>query len=160
MSTRAYISTTDDNGTTAGVYHHWDGYPSGLGRTIYRAYQGHFRRDMDRLRAYLLAHTWSSVVNADFAHYPGYVNRSDLVQGIGLRPQCYCHGDRSEPWETIDPQEAIDSGCEWRYELRDDSTMVVYRVVGSTWHIVGEVCLNGPCPEPRWDRIAYAKEAV
>jgi len=160
MSTRAYISSTDSNGTTTGVYHHWDGYPSGLGRTIYRAYQGHFRRDLDRMREYLLSHTWSSIVNADFSKTPGYVNRSDLVQGIGLRPQCYCHGDRSEPCSTINPADAIDSGCEWRYELRSDSHMAIYRAIRDVWYFVDDVRLNGPEPEPRWDRITYAKETV
>lgn len=34
MSTRAMITIKEDNKTVCKIYHHWDGYPRGLGRDI------------------------------------------------------------------------------------------------------------------------------
>jgi hypothetical protein len=45
MSTRAVIARQtdpDDPGCWEGRYHHWDGYPSGLGRALWHAYHSIF----------------------------------------------------------------------------------------------------------------------
>jgi hypothetical protein len=74
MSTRAVIARTTDAGRTfRGVYHHWDGYPSGLGATLWRLYRGHFSgRADDMLQVLIDDHPagWSNILGADWSLPP------------------------------------------------------------------------------------------
>lgn len=79
MSTRAVIArpapTPDNPDAFVGVYHHFDGYPTGLGATLYYLYRGHFARDGHAmLRTLLDEHPagWSTIYG-DFAVKPGYI---------------------------------------------------------------------------------------
>ncbi len=65
MATRAIIAYTvpPQHESWQGVYHHFDGYPSGLGRALQQLYQGHFQRDSARMiQALILDHPagWSN----------------------------------------------------------------------------------------------------
>ena len=53
MSTRSVIARPTETGFL-GRYHHWDGYPAGLGATLYENYRGHFQRDLDAMCRFLL----------------------------------------------------------------------------------------------------------
>lgn len=39
MSTRCYIGMLNDDGTVRAIYHHWDGYPEGVGKVLLNHYQ-------------------------------------------------------------------------------------------------------------------------
>lgn len=53
MSTRAVIAKPDGD-SYVGTYHHWDGYPSGLGRTLHDAYREAFAGDVGAMVAKLV----------------------------------------------------------------------------------------------------------
>lgn len=133
MATRGAIVRRAGDGF-AGVYHHWDSYPEGLGKTLWHLYRGRFQRDLDAMLRFLIEEHpagWSSIVDADFSLEPGYTelrnSRTDdyydgkltteewLSLPQNRRPHCYCHGDRSEePW-TVTHKNAAESGVEWVY---------------------------------------------
>ncbi|MGH9641828.1 MAG: hypothetical protein ACRD3Q_05335 [Terriglobales bacterium] len=75
MSTRSIIARATGEGTFKGVYHHWDGYPTGLGKYFVELLAGLFAGDLSRmLRAPIDDHPagWSTVVGKDFSLKPGY----------------------------------------------------------------------------------------
>ena len=52
-----------------GVYHHWDSYPEGLGRALYDAYHGYFKRDLQAMLKFLIDDHpggWSTIVDRNF----------------------------------------------------------------------------------------------
>lgn len=60
----------------AGAYHHWDSYPTGLGKTLWELYHGHFQKDLEAMLQTLIdAHPagWSSIHSSDFSQTPGFV---------------------------------------------------------------------------------------
>lgn len=68
MSTRSTIAREHGTGFK-GVYHHWDGYPSGLGHTLFHLYRGHFKKNLRAMLRFLIddhPQGWSTIVNADF----------------------------------------------------------------------------------------------
>lgn len=74
MSTRAAIARPSESGFT-GVYHHWDGYPTGLGSTLYNAYRHVFAHDSERMCAYLIDEHpagWSTINGKDWTQAPGF----------------------------------------------------------------------------------------
>lgn len=77
MSTRAVIARRNQEGAGfEGRYHHWDGYPKGLGATLWELYHGHFRKDLGTMLQVLLDDHpagWSTINNADWNLVPGYV---------------------------------------------------------------------------------------
>lgn len=167
MSTRAVIARKTQSGFT-GRYHHWDGYPSALGATLFTIYQGHFDRDLPRMLKYLLDDHpagWSTINDADFALEAGY----DLVKA----PQCYCHGGRSEKGCRYTEANAQASGCEWAYVF-DGSQMLILssyhpdggKMIGmfgcgnpdAKWYQVAAVDLDGA--EPDWEAIEKMEPVV
>jgi len=117
MGTRGVIARPDGEGFT-GRYHHWDSYPAGLGATLFALRNGHFAVDTEAMLKVLLDdHTgWSTINQKDFALAPGFVelgsegypdmrlSGDEFHQAMEVyralpaqrRPQCYCHGDRSD----------------------------------------------------------------
>lgn len=74
MSTRSVIARRNGNGFT-GVYHHWDGYPSGLGATLFQLRNGHFKGDTQKMLSFLIDQHpagWSTICGADFSIEPGF----------------------------------------------------------------------------------------
>lgn len=91
MSTRSIIARAVGDGFR-GRYHHWDGYPTGLGKALWGLHRGHFEGDLARmLRALIDDHPagWSTIVDRDFSLTPGYIE-----YGHGPCTQCGC-----EAWE-------------------------------------------------------------
>ena len=101
----------------AGRYHHWDAYPSGLGRTLWNLYHGHFQRDLNSmLRVLIDEHPagWSSINGTSFTLTSGFHEWEPGIEPTD-RPQCYCHGDRHEEEWLVTEENAAGSGVEWAY---------------------------------------------
>lgn len=179
MSTRAIIAriTGDD---FEGRYHHSDGYPSGLGRFLYRAWREQFGRDTRAmLRLLVDEHPagWSSIQGSDLHKPAGYRERGVRHPGEPMReeyadlgewftahdawertqgPRCYCHGDRhEEPEELARLSDAAywrETWCEWAYALNEERPlMLIYKVRGDQCIYVTTVRLDAD--EPDWAAI-------
>lgn len=73
MSTRGVIARKSGDGFV-GRYHHWDSYPSGLGRTLYQWAQ---RMPRDRMIHLLIDEHpagWSTIVGSNLCLVPSYVD--------------------------------------------------------------------------------------
>ena len=144
MSTRACIAFgIGDGDDWRGRYHHFDGYPSGLGQSLYALAQEWDPATMKRVL--LNEHTgWSTINDADWSLPPGY--------GDGDQPKCYCHGERDEDGWLVEPSSIVKSDMEWLYVIRGrsmDVHAINYKVgVGP---ILATVNFDGP--EPDWDAI-------
>lgn len=175
MGTRGVIARKTKNGFI-GRYHHWDSYPSGLGKTLWDLYHGHFNHNLKAMLEVLIdKHPagWSTIVGKDFNLKAGFVNNittKDIEKQTKryMRPKCYCHGDRKETPFTITEKNACEVGCEWCYAFDEDNkTMYIMasfnedntKMIGffgcgnskATWRIVAEVDLNGK--EPEWEKL-------
>ena len=164
MSTRSCIARKTGVDGFSGVYHHWDGYPEGLGATLFKLYRGHFARDLPAMLTYLIDDHpagWSTINGRNF---------TPSVDSAGQ--YCYCHGARSEAAQQITNENASDYGCEFAYVF-DQSTMFVLasmdidgnsKMVGMFgigtpsnsvyWKTIGIVDLDGA--EPDWDSMLDA----
>lgn len=63
------------SGGFEGRYHHWDSYPDGLGRALYRMYHEHFQQDIQAMLHFLIDEHqagWSTLVETDLAMTPGW----------------------------------------------------------------------------------------
>ena len=168
MATRSCIVRTSDNGSTfKGVYHHWDGYPEGLGQTLLSLYVGHFRRDLSAMLRFLIDDHpagWSTINGGDFNVEPGF-------DGDG--PQCYCHGVRSEEAWEVTEENASGSGCEYAYAFDEENeTLYVLssycdtgqKMVGmfgfgdpdATWRVMGQIDLSTLSNHPSIEHLLYA----
>lgn len=190
MSTRAAIARPNGDGFL-GRYHHWDGYPSGLGATLYWLAQSNDIRsavglpptpwdgDVEKMLVVLLdEHTgWSTINDKDFRKSPGY---QDLMgQRDEARPECYCHGTRSEEGWAVDEKNASGSGVEYTYVISPNRKMTVLssyaefggerqKMIGffgmgaenAEWQPIGYVDLDEH--EPNWEAMyksQYPEEA-
>ena len=123
MSTRSIIARKTEEGFE-GTYHHWDGYPSGLGYSLWHIYksiaidqEGSLEDMLDLL---IDAHPtgWSSINGVDWTQPIGYV--SDYAEGKARNaPMCFCHGDRQE---TVDEPftNLTNCGAEFAYAFEKD----------------------------------------
>lgn len=151
-----------------GVYHHWDSYPSGLGRTLFQLYKTHFKGDIETMLATLIdKHPagWSTLVDRRFDLEPGWSDLERSEQDDG-RPLCYCHGGRHETGWKVTEHNASGSGVEYVYAF-SGSTMFILasfcddgsKMIGmfgsgdpnAAWRIVAEVNLAGA--RPNWDLL-------
>lgn len=90
MSTRAAIARPTSNEgeaiSFAGTYHHWDGYPTGLGSTLFELYRGHFNRDLDAMLKFLIDDHpggWSTINGKDLSLPPGF---TEMKSGVPSDP--------------------------------------------------------------------------
>ena len=166
MSTRGAIGRLLPDGSWQARYHHFDSYPSGLGRALYLAYRGFFNRSVERMLEYLVDEHpagWSTIVDADFARTPGYRNYDEIDDNA---PHCYCHGDRHEEAWEVTQENAAGSGVEYAYLFDGTSRMRIlssysgaHKMIGmfgqgdpdSTWVEIAAVDLDGP--EPNWQEL-------
>ena len=184
MSTRAVIArTTGDVSTVTGQphwegrHHHWDGYPSGLGKRLYEL--AHHFNDLAWMLTFLIDQHpagWSTILACDIDAAPGYRELGCQHPGEPDRhnefeahmtwertqgPQCYCHGDRREAADPlITDNSANDWDTEWAYVINPATgVMTIYERIyeGDTpiyhravmrWSQVATVDLYGP--EPDW----------
>lgn len=81
MSTRAIIAEpTGTVGHWRGRYHHFDGYPNGLGRTLHELFGTKHFPDVETMRRVLLhEHTaWSTINGVDWDLTPGFSSGQDF----------------------------------------------------------------------------------
>ena len=122
MSTRSIIARKTEEGFE-GTYHHWDGYPSGLGYSLWHIYKS-IAVDQegtleDMLDLLIDAHPtgWSSINGVDWTQPIGYV--SDYARGKEMNaPQCFCHGDRAEEGWVANQDSKC--GAEFAYAFEKD----------------------------------------
>ncbi len=171
MSTRSAIARVNGDGFK-GVYHHWDGYPTGLGATLYQEAQ---KRPLGALLTLLIDEHpagWSTINGADLSKPAGYLDVMAKAQAADVPdgekpPECYCHGGRSE--EAAPVTHETDSGMEWAYVFSEEAaTMAVcervepdgghrvgmFGTIGegsANWAVRDIVQLDGP--EPNWEAI-------
>ena len=136
MSTRSAITTPVD-GAFQGVYHHFDGYPEGVGEALLKLHQQTFKGDLDLMVKTLITDHpagWSNLLadHSDGDPKPWSLEefgRAGFKEYDPSRkrpggPACYCHGSRSEEANPITckgPQ-CDSQGCdalwiEWLYVL-------------------------------------------
>jgi hypothetical protein len=154
MSTRgALVRATGDN-TFKGVYHHWDSYPKGLGKTLWGLYHGHFNKDLGKMLGVLIDEHlagWSTINECDFNLKPGYIEHPEPDSKKPQRPLCYCHGDRRERAQVITEKNAEQSWCEFVYAF-GDSHMIIYKIEYQKGLAqIANVDLNGK--EPDWAKL-------
>ena len=152
MSTRSAIARVNGDGFK-GVYHHWDGYPSGLGKIL-----------------------WDNAKKVGIKQFLAHAIDSHPA-GWSIFPEvCYCHNGPnkiSPPDQPITDKE--DEGMEWAYVFDESAgTMAVLERVRSNgghavglfgtlgrteageredaWRIRGVYPLDGPEPEP-WENF-------
>lgn len=170
MGTRGCIARLTDNGFK-GRYHHWDSYPSGLGKTLWKLYHGHFQQDLNAmLRMLIDKHKagWSTICGKDFNLKAGFIELSQPEYKDSKQPICYCHGSRHESAWLVTEKNASGSGVEWVYAFdmkrkamlilasynEDGTKMIGYFGCGNEsakWQIVKEVSLEDA--EPNWEAI-------
>lgn len=88
MSTRSVIARKTGAKSFSGVYHHWDGYPSGLGATLFEVRNKHFKGDTQALLNYLIdkhPQGWSTINGADFSLPSGTKPNTNIL----LCRECY-----------------------------------------------------------------------
>jgi len=133
VSTRSCIARIKGDGFE-GVYHHWDGYPSALGATLYSLYKSRiFGGLRDMLSMLIDEHPagWSTINDVNWNMEPDYSNSERE------RPNCFCHGERSESSQVITQDD--DMGMEWAYVFDEHThTMTVLeRIRPEGNHAVG-----------------------
>ena len=140
MSTNACIAKRTANGWQ-GVIHHFDGYPSGLGKAIWNCVK-HFNGNWARATEYLIDDHpagWSSIVQRDFNKKAGF-------DGDG--PLCYCHGARNEDGQLITEENAESYLYVYAFE---DNIMHIMGVVKGKWKSVKKIDMDKK--EPNWNKI-------
>jgi hypothetical protein len=218
MGTRSAIARINGEHGFKGTYHHWDGYPTGLGATLFNLYQTQFNHDLPKMLHVLIDEHpagWSTINGKDFnleagyfetqhtdctvcgkpdrEHYSQYSKRkhyrvkpcncgrcSPGIHWLGHapqtaviednRPQCYCHGERSEEGLTVDEKNASGSGVEYVYMFTENHKMMILssycgggrKMIGmfgsgdpdASWSVIATVDLNDA--EPNWEQIEQA----
>ena len=152
-----------------GVYHHWDSYPSGLGRTLFHLRNADFARDTEAmLRALIDQHPagWSTVNGATFSKTPNAGNNGPQVEGTDGTPKCYCHGGRNEQSWSVTQRNAAGSGVEYAYAFAGSIMLVIgsycsdgEKMIGmfgsgddeAVWRVIAEIDLDGS--EPDWEAL-------
>lgn len=178
MSTRSAIARLSSRQPLEfrGRYHHWDGYPSGLGRTLWHLYHTHFQRDLSAMLEVLLDQHpagWSTIVGADFTRQAGFQEMrmcggaradeavSDDPFGAvshAAAPQCYCHGERQEAAWEVTQENAAGSGCEYVYafppssEQEPDRMLILSSYIASGTKMVGMFGMGDP--QAQWRVLA------
>jgi hypothetical protein len=176
MGTRGCIARVKGPGQFEGRYHHWDSYPTGLGATLYKAYHGHFKKDLPAMLKYLIDDHpagWSTINKADFSQAPGYEEGGFETKG----PNCYCHGGRSDDAWLVTQSNASDSGVEYTYafDVEHNAMLVLSSYIKKSgakmigmfgsgakakdveWTCIGAVKLDEP--EPNWSVMGEEKAA-
>lgn len=169
MSTRSTIARKTPSGFR-GVYHHWDGYPTALGKTLFHLRKDVFKGSTTAMLKFLIDEHpggWSTINDRDFSKAPGFSESSSMKNEPGKGPECYCHGDRHESANPINHRTASSCGCEWAYVFKSKNEMLVLssrnesgsKMIGmwgfgnpnAEWFEVAKIDLNGD--EPNWSKI-------
>ncbi len=171
MSTRGCIARLIDRerGQFKGVFHHWDSYPSGLGKTLFDLRRTRFGGSTkDMLKVLIDDHPagWENINGVDWNLKPGYYYKDDFP-GQGnprcMRPQCRCHGEQGCPPDEF-TEENADAEYVYAFTENDSKMLIlcpylkdvfkVQRTFGvEPWDrlILAEIDLNGD--EPNWQAL-------
>jgi hypothetical protein len=146
MSTRSVIARIGQSeGEFSGVYHHWNGMPTSLGKFLFRLRTGYFKGDLSKMLNVLIDqhNGWSNIVDADFRLRPGYSN--DLKK---KNPACYCHGERSEKNERFTHADVVkgETDIEWVYVFDEERNRLFVRDISHD----AESLIELSEPEPDW----------
>lgn len=162
MGTRGIIARKTPGGWL-GRYHHWDSYPTGLGKMLFGLANGHFKGDLKgMMRVLTVEHTgWSTINGKDFTLPPGYIDpgsvQNEVAEASDARvPQCYCHGARHEKGWIVKPEDAPQ---EWAYvvDVKKRTMDVLYgNVKKKKWDFVKTVAFGEA--EPDWAVIACGEK--
>ena len=140
MSTRGCIARLHSRHPLefTGVYHHWDGEPSILGRKLFRLRNTDFAGDTEAMLSVLIDGHPGTVVGAR-------VSKTQANEGYP--------GPRSLTREILTQEDAADADVVFVYAF-DGSTMLVLGTRYRTgphdpyWVVLFEIALDGP--EPNW----------
>lgn len=175
MGTRGGIVRITGEGTFKGRYHHFDSYPDGLGVTLWQLYRERHGKNLDAMMKELIDDHpagWSTINNCDWNLKPGYGGRDSVEE---KRPQCYCHGDRSEEEQEVNQDNASGSGLEYVYAFGKEEGKDVMLILSSyvkgrkmvgwfgrgdpdaKWHIMAKIMLDDDT-EPKWEKIGEQQE--
>ena len=77
LSDAHHVTSLGADSQALANYVHADGYPTGMGPTLWTALHGHFKNDLPAMLRYLIdaPHAvcgWSAIVGKDFSLKPGY----------------------------------------------------------------------------------------
>lgn len=165
MSTRGCIARVTPKGFS-GRYHHYDSYPTGLGKALWHLCHGHFKGDWKAmLRLLINEHkAWSSIISslpdepvADFNLEIGYRNYADKEkdpEGHDLwarSPQCYCHGDRSDKDDWRITPDNVEGDIEYVYAFDRKGRMQILAWLDGKLVMFDLVDFKGE--EPDWQAI-------
>jgi len=166
MSTRSVIARIGEHeGQFRGRYVHADGYPTGMGPTLWTALHGHFKNDLSAMLVHLIdaRHAqagWSALVGKDFRLKPGYTWQKATADGAKyevyskrpdyLRPQCFAGraGESAYLFTEKDLEDGTD--IEWLYVFDETERKLFSRDV-SAKEDVAVIDLDGG--EPDWSKI-------
>ena len=175
MSTRSVIARRKGNGFV-GVYHHWDGYPRGLGASLFETLKKDFGGDVEAmLKTIIDEHPagWSTLVGCSFiGQIPGYINYIPNAtpkdeERYNNQPKCFCHGERNEEGQEVTQLNASGMGCEYAYvfdgnkmhilsSFHEDGTKAIGMFgcgdPDATWREMYTVNLDWK-EEPDWEKI-------
>lgn len=146
MSTNAIVAYAPEPETRdwTGVYHHYDGYPTGLGRTLHRLCRERFAADADALGRYTTREhsSWSFIADPDGEH------------GV-----CYCHGEHADTTSSparYRPADLADDGVltfiEWAYVIEPER-LIVLAPVERAFKPVGHVAWAEDPTDQQWTHI-------
>lgn len=158
MSTRAVIGvyTNREQGEWRGTYDHWDGYPHGLGKSLWKLYHEFYKGLLPAMVEMLIdAHPqgWSTIVGADWHKRPTWLDSTKDIYERGEFPPPMSYRYRpghDEPWHF---DQTTDGAQEWAYVFDlQSNTMTVLECGGSmeklAYIVKGTIPLDGI--EPDW----------
>jgi hypothetical protein len=173
MSTRSVIARPIAGAELrfAGRYCHSDGYPSGVGKTLFEAVNGYFNGDIGAMLTLLLDDHpagWSSLMNADFSLKPGFTsydvpkkykkpdgstNWATYFQSPQWRrPRCYCHGQRHHGGELRTEANTLDTDIEYAYLVHEPARILTILVPDiETFTELATIAFDGDSPD--WDAL-------
>jgi hypothetical protein len=159
MSTRGVIARKTGSGFR-GVYHHWDSYPSGLGKMLFELRNKKFKGDTQKMLKFLIDE-----------HPNGWSTISNLVDKGRIGKDDYYEKGNESP--AVTEKNASGNGVEYAYVFAGDTMEIwsSYTDIGGTkgqydqkmigffgrgddkakWKAIAKVNLNGA--EPDWKKI-------
>ncbi|KKS89313.1 MAG: hypothetical protein UV64_C0007G0016 [Parcubacteria group bacterium GW2011_GWC1_43_11b] len=155
MSTRAAIARIDGDGWK-GIFHHWDGYPSGLGKDIWNLVRGKFQGDIEAFLHYAIEEHpggWEVISEGSFNDPEEF--------GEAFLHGCECHQKPYVP--SRDVRKPLEEGAscdplflEWIYILDPKSrsmTILSHQNRGQGYmHFIVDI-VSFDEPEPDWEEI-------
>lgn len=139
MGTRSVIARTIPDGGFKGVYHHWDGYPTGLGQHLWKLLHTDFKGDLAKMLVY--------VIDQHSAGWSTLFSNSETG-----KPECFCHPNRKrsdEPQNNWFTNKNVECDIEWIYAFNVANRLLL--VTDTNSKITVTLPLDGP--EPDWTHV-------